>query len=225
LSSHGLFVTGTDTGVGKTWVGVQIARRLSAQGVSVVPRKAVESGCTTRDGELIPADGEAYYRAVDGRHPLDQITPYRLSHAVSPPRAAHIEGVDITLAKLTAATFDAVSAADFVLVEGAGGFYSPLASDGLNADFAEHLRLPVLLVAPDRLGVLNHVLLSLEAIGNRGLQTFAVVLNGLDTGDSLPAGMDNLADLSTLSCPVYQTARDEPLTPDHPLIRALLDCT
>jgi hypothetical protein len=69
------------------------------------------------------------------------------------------------------------------------------------------------------------VLLSLEAIGNRGLQTFAVVLNGLDTGDSPPTGMDNLADLDALSCPVYQTARDEPLTPDHPLVRALVDCT
>ena len=68
------------------------------------------------------------------------------------------------------------------------------------------------------------MLLSLEAIGNRGLQTFAVVLNGLDTSDSQPTGMDNLADLDALSCPVHQTAHDEPPAADHPLIRALADC-
>jgi dethiobiotin synthetase len=222
LKTRGLFVTGTDTGIGKTWIGVQIAQRLCAHGLSVVPRKTVESGCELRDGELVPTDGEAYYRAVNARQPLEQITAYRLRHAISPQRAAQIEQVETTLANLVAATFDAVDAADYLLVEGAGGFYSPLALDGSNADFAEHLQLPVLLVAPDRLGVINHVLLSVEAIASRGLHTFAVVLNRLDDGDTLPPEMDNLADLQSLPCPVHRVMRDELLIPDHALIRALI---
>jgi dethiobiotin synthetase len=223
LKTRGLFVTGTDTGVGKTWIGTQIAQQLCAQGLPVVPRKPVESGCDLRDGGLVPEDGEAYYRAVNARQSLTQITAYRLRHAISPRRAAQIEQVDTTLANLVAATFDTVDTADYLLVEGAGGFYSPLALDGLNADFAERLGLPMLLVAPDRLGVINHVLLSLEAIANRGLYTFAVVLNRLDNGAALAPGMDNLADLGSLPCPVYRVVRDELLTADHALMRALID--
>ena len=223
MKTRGVFVTGTDTGVGKTWVGTQLARRLCALGVPVIPRKTVESGCALRDGVLVPADGEAYHPAVGARCALRQITPYRLRHAISPQRAARLEHMDTTLEKLVAATQEGVNAADYLLVEGAGGFYSPLALDGLNADFAARLQLPVLLVAPDRLGVINHALLSKEAIERRGLQLIAVVLNRLDADDALPPGMDNLADLQTLSCPVYQLGRNELLDPEHALIRALID--
>ncbi len=223
MNARGLFITGTDTGVGKTWVGTQLARQLCALDVPVVPRKPVESGCELRDGELVPADGEAYYDAVDRRCSLTQITPYRLRHAISPQRAAQIEGVDTRLANLLTAAHASVDDADFLLVEGAGGFYSPLALDGLNADFAAALRLPVLLVAPDRLGVINHVLLSAEAIENRGLHVYAVVLNRLDPGDTLPPGMDNLADLQSLPCPVHRLDRNELLDPQHPLIQALVE--
>ncbi|MDH3716448.1 MAG: dethiobiotin synthase [Gammaproteobacteria bacterium] len=222
MNTRGLFVTGTDTGVGKTWIGVQIAHQLCARGLPVAPRKTVESGCQERDGELVPADGEAYYRAVNARQSLAQITAYRLRHSISPQRAARIEQVDTTLANLVAATCDAVDTATFLLVEGAGGFYSPLALDGLNADFAERLQLPVLLVAPDRLGVINHVLLSVEAIANRGLHTLAVVLNRLDDSNTLPPGMDNLSDLQSLPCPVYLMLRDELLTADHALVHDLI---
>lgn len=222
MSRRGLFVTGTDTGVGKTWVGAQLAARLRALAVPLVPRKTVESGCIAHDGELVPADGEAYFRAVGGTCPLQRITPYRLQHAISPQRAAQLEGADTTLANLFSATVEGVDAGDFLLVEGAGGFYSPLALDGLNADFAARLQLPVLLVAPDRLGVINHVLLSVEAIAHRGLSLFAVVLNRLDKDDALPPGMDNVTDLQSLDCPVYRLARDEVLDAEHPLIQTLL---
>ena len=114
---------------------------------------------------------------------------------------------------------------DFLLVEGAGGFYSPLALDGLNADFAARLQLPVLLVAPDRLGVINHVLLTAEAIARRELSLFAVVLNRLDTDDTLPPGMDNLADLQSLDCSVYRLQRDAVLDKQHALVRAVVERT
>ena len=218
---RGLFVTGTDTGVGKTWVGTQIAALLRREGVPVAPRKPVESGCERRGGELVPADGEAYHRAVNETQPLAQITPYRLHHAISPQRAAQLEQADTTLEHLLAAALAGVGEDAFLLVEGAGGFYSPLALDGSNADLAERLGLPVLLVAPDRLGVINHVHLSLEAIRHRRLPVFAVVLNGLDDGVP-PQGMDNLEDLCRLPCPVFQTQCGVALTQGDPLVRALL---
>ena len=90
----------------------------------------------------------------------------------------------------------------FVLVEGAGGFYSPLTENGLNADLAVALQLPVLLVAEDKLGALNQVLLSVEAIQMRGLQLAGVILNALDNDHN--EHMDNTADLrERLDCPVF----------------------
>ncbi len=130
--------------------------------------------------------------------------------------------MDTTLANLAGAVLDGVGETHFVLVEGAGGFYSPLALDGSNADLAERLQLPVLLVAPDRLGVINHVLLSLEAIARRDLRTFAVVLNRTEHAAALPAGMDNFADLRESGVPVFQTQPGESLGAEHALARALL---
>jgi dethiobiotin synthetase len=92
----------------------------------------------------------------------------------------------------------------FTLVEGAGGFYSPLAENGLNADLAAALQLPVLLIADDKLGTLSQVLLSAEAIERRGLQLVGVVLNSLD--DKNNEYMDNAADLrENLDCPVFSS--------------------
>ncbi len=219
---RGLFITGTDTGVGKTWLGVRFVGLCHSRGIAVRPRKPVESGCEDGAGELLPADASAYHSACGGCEPLARITPFRLRHAISPQRAARLEGADTTLARLEAAVRDGIGEADLVVAEGAGGFYSPLALDGLNADLATRLRLALVLVAPDRLGVINHVLLSLEAAQHRGLALAAVVLNAADAAG--PPGMDNLDDLAGLvDCPVFATARDEALTWENALVRTLLE--
>jgi len=160
---NGVFITGTDTGVGKTVVACALTRALARAGHTVAVRKPVESGCARHAGQLEPADGAALARAAGHRETLDTVTPMRLAHALSPERAAHLEGVQLTLHDLIAAARIG-DESDFFVVEGAGGFLSPLASDALNADLALALGLPVLVVAEDRLGSINHTLLTVEAI-------------------------------------------------------------
>lgn len=183
---NGVFITGTDTGVGKTVVGCSLARALTGAGCHVAARKPVESGCAPRGSRLYPADGAALARAAGEREELEVVTPWRLAHAISPERAARIEGVDISIDQL-AATAAAGDPDDYRLVEGAGGFLSPLASDGANADLAIALGLPVVVVVADHLGCINHALLTLEAIERRGLHCVACVINAV-SADGDPGG-------------------------------------
>lgn len=173
---NGVFITGTDTDVGKTVVACALTRALGRAGHAVAVRKPVESGCARREGQLHPADGTALARAAGNRETLDTVTPMRLAHALSPERAARLEGMELKLHDLLAATRIG-NESDFFVVEGAGGFLSPLAYDALNADLAVALGLPVLIVAADRLGCINHVLLTVEAIEHRGLRLAGIVLN------------------------------------------------
>ncbi|WP_420797706.1 dethiobiotin synthase [Ectothiorhodospira variabilis] len=207
MSGTGLFITGTDTGVGKTVVGCAILRALRARGVNVIPRKPVESGCREEKGGMWPEDGARLMEAAGGGS-LEQITPWRFAHALAPDRAARLARTRIMLDALESACQPTPGEAGFRLVEGAGGFLSPLAEDGLNADLAVRLGLPVLLVAPDRLGVLNHILLTAEAIKRRQLHLAGVVLN--DCAGPGPEGMDNRQDLERrLQTPIWSFAAVE----------------
>lgn len=193
LSPWGVFITGTDTGVGKTFISLQLIRALNKKGIDIIPRKPVESGCERVNNQLRPADALAMQTAMGQSVSLSEICPYMLEHALSPERAARLEGIDLKLQVLQTAC--RVSSKHFLLVEGAGGFYSPLASDGLVADLAQRLRLPVLLVAVDRLGCINQVLLNVQAIESRGLLLAAIVLNALNPPTD--PNMDNWQDLRT----------------------------
>ena len=197
---RGIFVTGTDTDVGKTYVATLLAAQLVKNGVKVIPRKPIESGCRNMYGELIPSDALALRQAAAYDGDLSNVCAYRFEAALSPVRAARIENQTITIKQLDQACNH--TGDDFVLVEGAGGFYSPLADDGLNADLAEALQLPVLLVANDRLGCINQILLTAEAISNRGLKLAAVVLNEKDQQNNLD--MNNAEDLREyIDAPIY----------------------
>ncbi|WP_019625089.1 dethiobiotin synthase [Thioalkalivibrio sp. ALJT] len=179
-ATRGLFVTGTDTGVGKTFVGCALLQHWRERGLAPQPRKPVESGCPEHAGALFPEDGAALTRAAGlPDMAMAQVTPWRFPDAIAPDQAAANQGVQLNLAQLVAACTGAGAGTDTrpLLVEGAGGFYSPLCADGLNADLATRLGLPVLLVAEDRLGTLNTCLLTLEALQRRGLQLAGIVLN------------------------------------------------
>ena len=116
----------------------------------------------------------------------------------SPARAAQLEGVELTIRKLAAACTAKVDEDDaLLLVEGAGGLYSPIASDGLNIDLARHLGLPLLIVVEDRLGCINHALLTLEAARRRRLHVIALVLNRTERVGN--ADTDNFAELKKLT--------------------------
>ena len=198
---QGVFITGTSTEVGKTFIAVKIARQLSQKNIKVIPRKPIESGCLRQGNEIIPQDAVALKQAASYQGALSEICPYRFEPPISPVRAAHLVNKVLSTKQLVNICRQG-SEDGFILVEGAGGFYSPLAEDGLNADLAVALQLPVILVADDRLGTLSQVLLNAEAIQMRGLKLLAVVLNRLDEKQN--DQMDNTADLDErLDCPVF----------------------
>jgi dethiobiotin synthetase len=204
---RGVFVTGTDTGVGKTFVVIGLIQQLELRGITTAPRKPVESGCKISGNEVLPADALVMQGATSRGISLDEICPHRLEHALSPERAAALEGVTLSV-RMLAEACQGTHGHHHLIVEGAGGFYSPVASDGLNADLAQRLGLPVLLVASDRLGCINQVLLTAQAIESRGLTLSAVALNQLE--DQGTRGMDNAADLRCrMDCPIIVINRGE----------------
>ena len=199
---QGVFITGTDTGVGKTRIGVLLAKALYKKNIRVIPRKPVESGCKTMSGALIPADALALKQAAHYEGELREVCRYRFAAPVSPLRAANISNTALTTEQLVKACRHE-DEEGFTLVEGAGGFYSPISEDGLNSDLAMALKLPVLLVAEDKLGALNQVLLNMEALDMCGLDLVGVVLNNLD--NNRDRHMDNAADLrARLDCAVFK---------------------
>lgn len=192
----GLFITGTDTDVGKTYIGTQIVALLHDKNINAVPRKPIESGCTRVGNELKPDDALRYFEATNQKFPLTQICPFRFEPAISPQRAARLINQPIYLSEVINACATSVTDDDFLVVEGAGGFYSPLCEDGKNADLAKKLNLPVLLVANDQLGCINHILLTAEAINKQGLSLSAVILS--QKVERKDESMNNLEDLKTL---------------------------
>ncbi len=201
----GYFITGSDTDVGKTWIACQLVRQLNARYPSVKVRKPVESGCEIIAGAYFPADGNALFLANNQRESLDIITPFRFQAALAPDRAASMEKQSLTLDQIQAACLNQISKGDILLVEGAGGFYSPLCSDGLNSDLARQLGLKVVIVCEDRLGAINQALLTITAVKQEGLQVHAVILN--QNKAPLKTSLDNYQDLSRrCDIPVYSCA-------------------
>ncbi len=194
--ARGLFVTGTDTGVGKTLVATALVRGLARTGARVVGMKPVAAGglLATPDG-LVNEDVIALRAAgnVDAR--LADVNPYVFEAPIAPHIGAAWAGVEISLDRIREAHAALAATADAVVVEGAGGFLVPL-SDMLNfADVAVALGLPVVLVVGMRLGCLNHALLTREAILGRGLRLAGWVANRIDP--DMAAFDDNLATLTT----------------------------
>jgi len=203
----GLFVTATDTNVGKTWVGTQLIKQLLESGVAVQPRKPVESGWLE---DISQTDAWLLANTANKIAELDVICPNRFDAPISPDRAAQLESKILTVEMLHQQCVELTNPDDFLYVEGAGGFYSPMCTDGLNADLATSLQLPVLLVVEDRLGCINHTLLSIEAIKKRGLEIIAVVLNSPQDIETIESRMNNFEDLQKhLDCPVFALGHNE----------------
>ncbi|GAB6139877.1 dethiobiotin synthase [Methylosoma difficile] len=161
------FITGTDTNVGKTWATIALMRAWQQQGRSVLGMKPVASGCTYADGEL--KNDDALLIQAHASLPLAyrQINPFAYVEAVSPHIAGTHNPADFAVIRRQ---FDELKAqADVLLVEGAGGWYSPMNAQQSNADLAVALALPVILVVAMRLGCINHALLSQQAIQQSGL--------------------------------------------------------
>ncbi len=202
---EGVFITGTDTDVGKTWIGVQLLEALNRADVRVAPRKPVESGWPQPPAPTERTDAQQLLNAChDQNQTLSQVCPNRFREPLSPPRAAQLEGTRLSIQTLVEQCRQHVPEGHLLYVEGAGGFYSPLTDDGLNADLAAALQLPVILVSPDRVGCINHILLNAEVIKTRQLTLAGIILNPMPHLETPPT-MDNLADLRTmLDIPVFR---------------------
>lgn len=192
---RGIFITGTDTGVGKTYVTCAIARALGVAGLRVGAYKPVCSGVVAGpDGSPHWDDVEALWTATAGQFPRDRIAPQCFRAPVAPPVAAREEGRRVDPDLLRSGIEWWREQVDLLLIEGAGGLLSPLSDVDTVADLAVDLGCPLLIVAADRLGMLNQTLLTVEAAERRGLRVAGVVINRVQPQRDESSG-SNLAEL------------------------------
>lgn len=173
----GIFITGTDTGVGKTHVACAIAAALVREGVDVGVMKPAETGCRRLRGRPAPADALALKQAAQSDDPLDLVNPCRFGPPLAPAVAAELSGVRISLPRLLAAFHRLQRSHEYLIVEGAGGIMVPLTPRRTFLDLAGAMGLPVLVVARPGLGTINHTVLTVMALRSRGLTVAGFVLN------------------------------------------------
>ncbi len=188
---RGLFVTGTDTGVGKTEVACALLAAARAGGLDAVGMKPAQSG-------LVPgerSDAERLRAAADGVEPLEAICPYTFAPPLAPALAARLEGRVVSLDVILGSARALAARHEALLVEGAGGLLVPLTDRETYADLAVALALPVLVVARAGLGTVNHTALTVEALRRRGLAVAGIVLNRTSAADdpSVPHNAGEIA--------------------------------
>jgi len=195
------FVTGTDTGVGKTLVSAALLRALRGQGLAVAGMKPVASGAARTSGGLRNEDALALAAETSRPWPYETINPYCFEPAIAPHLAAAEAGVEIRLGPIEQAFRRLQAGSDAVIVEGAGGFLVPLGPGLSFADLPGELGLGVILVVGLRLGCLNHSLLTVEAVSKRGLSFVGWVGNQVDPGfDRLDANLAVLLEQLPAPC-------------------------
>jgi dethiobiotin synthetase len=173
----GLFFTGTDTGVGKTFVTAAVARILRRRGRGVVVCKPVATGAVWRDGHWVSEDAIALAQAAGVTGDMSQVTPWMFPDPVAPPVAARRADVELRLDQIIRAVQDRSQPRKAMLIEGIGGLMCPLTEKETVADLVAGLNLPMIVVTRRSLGTLNHTLMTLEISRTRGLQVAGVVIN------------------------------------------------
>ena len=198
----GIFITGTDTGVGKTFVACGLAALLKKSGYKVGVMKPAETGCDSGNGKILPQDTIALKEASGCGLSLEQICPYQFREPLAPSVAANREGVKIDIDRLMQIYGEISSLHDITIIEGAGGLLVPLLPSYTYADFAKVLKLPIIVVAANKLGMINHLLLTLEHASCKGLSVLGYVLNQMESRPSLASetNREALASLTGVPC-------------------------
>jgi dethiobiotin synthetase len=181
LNRRGVFVTGTDTGIGKTYASCALLHALRAAGHRASGMKPVASGCHATPDGLRNDDALALLAASDPTPDYALCNPFALADAIAPHLAARAEGVEITLAPIMQPYEQIARSADRVVVEGVGGWSVPLSDSLMQADLVRALELPVILVVGLRLGCINHALLSARAIAADGCNLIGWIANRIDS--------------------------------------------
>lgn len=178
--SRGIFVTGTDTGIGKTFAAVAIMQALRHRGLSVAGMKPVASGCEPGiDGDLINDDALQLQSVASHMYPYEQVNPYAFLEPIAPHIAAQKCNKEVSLDKICVAYETLSSSSQWVIVEGAGGWRVPINQNQTTSDLVRSLHLDVIMVVGLRLGCINHALLTAEAIRNDGIRLSGWVINCL----------------------------------------------
>jgi dethiobiotin synthetase len=191
-----LFITGIDTEIGKTFVATRIASKIRANGLRAGVYKPVASGCHRDTGEnLVSEDAVQLWRAAGNPETIDAVCPQKFSLPLSPPSAAEAEGKRVDIERMIAGAQWWRKRCDILVVEGAGGLMSPLAIDYFNADLARDLACDVIIVAANRLGMINHTLMTLHVAKSYKLSVVGIVLNNV-TAEADCSSTTNAGELS-----------------------------
>tara|TARA_B100000941_G_scaffold272243_1_gene231597 strand:- start:247 stop:918 length:672 start_codon:yes stop_codon:yes gene_type:complete len=208
MGSRKLFITGTNTEVGKTFVTCEMLKHLVKSKKSTAAFKPVETGCNKNNKILQPNDSKRFYKVLGKTLSLDLINPYRFIPPISPNRAIRLAKENISLNDYCD-KLNLLNTHDYILIEGAGGVCSPLSCDGLNIDFAKKVKMDSILVARDEIGVINNVILSINTFIKYKLNLKAIVLNRINAKQ--PHGMDNARELrSFTNIPIIQIIKGRP---------------
>lgn len=183
MNAKGIFVTATDTGVGKTVVTAALVSLFRTHGIEAVAMKPIQTGCVITENGLEATDLTFCLKANEIRVPPEQkqlLAPYRFEKVCSPHFAAHQSGVDISISRIVDAFFDLAESHDLVIVEGAGGLLVPIGRKSFILDVMSALELPVVVVARPGLGTINHTLLTLRELEEARLPVLGVMMNATD---------------------------------------------
>ena len=222
MTSHftptGIFITGTDTEIGKTVIAGGLAAALKAAGVDVGVMKPIASGGVEHKGCLVSEDAIFLKHAAQVDDALDLINPICLRHPLAPSVAAEIEGVSIDLRQIDEAFAQLCQTHEFIVVEGVGGIAVPICEEMLVADMAQRFQLPLLVVARPNLGTINHTVLTVEFARSYNLEICGIVSNASQEGSKGLAEKTNPKELTRLTnLPILGTVPfDERLQSDMP---------
>jgi len=204
MRGKGLFITGADTGVGKTIVTAGLVRLARVMGLDAVAVKPVETGCLVKNGELFPEDGHFLWEACHRSITLDECCPFRFVFPAAPYRAAAVVGSQLFPNEIRDHINELAKRADITIVEGAGGLMVPIHDGYLMIDLIAELGFPVLLVSRSKLGTLNHTMLSIDSLRHLGVPVAGIVVSFADS-QSGPEEEFVVSDLKRLlpDIPVY----------------------
>ncbi|MEW6456985.1 MAG: dethiobiotin synthase [Acidobacteriota bacterium] len=173
----GVFITGTDTNVGKTFVVCALGHALKKKFSNLFYFKPIETGCRKRGGKLIPSDTISVLNSLRLKMPISQASPIRFVTPAAPYISAKVEHKKISIRRILSCYKKIRKKSDFVIVEGAGGINVPITEDYFYIDLINDMKIPALLVVKEKLGMINHTLLTLEGLSSRGVEVVGVIFN------------------------------------------------
>jgi dethiobiotin synthetase len=209
MKGQGIFITGTDTDVGKTVVTAGLLATLRKRGYDIGLMKPFQTDFIEAEGRLLSPDLEFVLKFVDLETDYDLMNPIRLREPLAPSVAAEVEGVEIDLTKVDRAYEELLELHQGLIVEGAGGLMVPLAKNFLTPDLVKSFELPIIIVARPNLGTINHTVLTVKVARELGIKVLGVIINGLKEAEAGVAEKTNpeviaeLADVPILGIVPY----------------------